>query len=125
MIFVIEAGIPDNYRISTSSSITNIINDLAETANIQWFCTLEENVSGVIDTYTYNPCVGVIKIHAMILREMPALDTISNFGISQEGEGVDILQNKTNVFPDAIGAYDRIDDIHNLEQSSLGLDLVV
>lgn len=122
VLALVEAGVPDNYRISNVSSISQLISDLAELANLQWFCTLEKN-DVVTDTYNGELCSGIIKIHAISLRELPRLDAISDFGISQEGEGVNIDQNKVNVFPDAIGAYDITDDTHILENSILGLEL--
>lgn len=122
VLALVDAGVPDSYRISNVSSITQLISDLAELANLQWFCTLEKNTV-VRDTYNNELCSGIIKIHAVSLRELPKLDTISNFGIAQEGEGVNIDQNKVNVFPDAIGAYDIDDDKHTLENSTLGLTL--
>jgi hypothetical protein len=122
VLALVEAGVPDNYRISNVSSISQLISDLAELANLQWFCTLEKN-DVVTDTYNGELCSGIIKIHAISLRELPRLDAISDFGISQEGEGVNIDQNKVNVFPDAIGAYDITDDTHILENSTLGLEL--
>lgn len=124
VLALVEAGVPDSYRVSGAASITDLINGLAELANLQWFCTLERNDADIRDTYNNEPCVGIIKIHTISLTEMPRLDTISNFGIEQEGEGVNIAQNKTNVFPDAVGAYDKNDVTHKMEQSSLGLELV-
>ena len=122
VLALVDAGVPDSYRISSVSSITGLINDLAELANLQWFCTLEKNDT-IKDTYNNELCAGIIKIHTMPLLELPKLDTISDFGISQEGEGANIDQNKVNVFPDAIGAYNIIDDTHILANSTLGLTL--
>lgn len=122
VLALVEAGVPDNYRVSSVSSISQLITDLAELANLQWFCTLEKN-DVVMDTYNNELCSGIIKISTISLRELPTLDAISNFGISQEGEGVNIDQNKVNVFPDAIGAYNITDDEHILENSNLGLEL--
>ncbi len=118
---LVEAGIPESYRVNDVSSISDLINHLAELANIQWFCTLERNTV-VRDTYNNELCAGIIRIYTTSLRELPRLDAISNFGISQEGAGADITQNRTNIFPDAINAY-ADDAFHKLEQSNLGIEL--
>lgn len=118
---LVEAGLPNFYRVDDVTSLLKMIQDLCEAANCQWFCTLEENTFGILSTYSGEPVHGIITIKAIPLTKSPKLGTITEWGLTQEGD-TNKQFTKRAVFPDVLFAYTD-DQTKKLTTSQLGLEL--